>query len=215
MKFFYSFLMSVILIIIISCDEKPKKQITEDEFKKYVHAGFSEYDSNDINIVRYMINDEKHYLVYPEYVLDKPMRLDIYIISEEIILLNSITFNNFECNKLLSISLRNLMGDEGMELLVEPWNDSGQSYSRVDLLIFTNPMTKDIKKVFELTISEFSSGINENAEPESDIVHDLGVEYKIIAGVFSIVATGTYKGIENQEIVYSWSDDEEMFIKIN
>ncbi|MBN2571673.1 MAG: hypothetical protein JXA68_06060 [Ignavibacteriales bacterium] len=215
MKLFYSFFILIILIIIISCNEEPKRQITENEFKEHIYSIFSEYDSNDINVVRYMINEEKHYLVYPEYVFDKPMRLDIYKISEEIVLLNSISFNSFECNKLLSISLRNLMGDENMELLVEPWHDSSQSYSRVDLLIYTNPLTKDIKKVFELTVSEFSSGINENAELESDIVHDLGIEYKIIAGTFSIVASGTYNRIANQEIVYSWSEYEEMFIKIN
>lgn len=215
MKKFCCLLLLITSIILISCNEKPRRQVTEDELKKYIYSGFSEYDSNDINIVRYMINGEKHYLVYPEYSFDKPMKLDIYKIGEEIILLNSITFDEFQCNKFLSISMRNLLGDEELELLVEPWNDSGQSYSRIDLVIYIHPLTKDIKKVFELTTLEFSSGIDDKAEPISDIINDLNIEYKIIAETFSIVASGTYNRVDSQQVVFSWSDDEEQFIKIN
>ncbi|MBN1638596.1 MAG: hypothetical protein JW866_06505 [Ignavibacteriales bacterium] len=215
MKYFYFLLILLSFILSTSCNEKTEKKITEDEFKEHIYSGFSEYDSNDINIVRYMINEEKHYIVYPEYVFEDVMKLKLYKVTDEIVLLNTFIFEEFQCNKLLSVSLRDVAGDEEMELLVEPWNDSGQSYSRIDLIIFRSPITKDVKKIFELTIVEFSSGINENAEPESDIVHDLGIEYKVINGKTSIVATGTYNGIENQEIIYSWSDDDEKFIKTN
>lgn len=190
-------LIPFVLIFSLSCTKK----ITEEGFKKYIYSKHSNVSKEDIKIEK--IDD--FYFVYTT----ENLKLDLYKVSDKIELVNTFKFDDSLFNKILNISLRNIAGDENSELIVELWNDGGQSYSRIDVIVLYDITNKNVKKVFQITKEEFSSGVNENDELESDIIHQLEIEFKNN----SITASGTYNRKSNQKLAFTWSEKENKFIE--
>ncbi|MGC8771243.1 MAG: hypothetical protein ACP5Q5_08325 [Brevinematia bacterium] len=190
-------LIPFVLIFSFSC----AKKITEQDVRKYIYSKYSNYSKEDIKIEKI----DNFYFVYTT----EKLKLDLYKVSDKIELVNTFEFDDGLFNKILNISLSNIAENENPELIIELWNDGGQSYSRIDVIVFSDITNKNAKKVFEITKEEFSSGVNENDELESDIIHQLEIEFKNN----SIIASGIYNREKNQKLTFIWSDKENKFIK--